>query len=480
MTSKIAPIKVEYHDPDDFEVGIFGGVWLGSRGTVTYEIMFPSAAAFEQGQAELQRRLLNTPKPSLDTLVVRDKEGKLISTLSGLSINLNDFEAGLGIDTANEGKIQVSYPSLVSLLDGKVQVIGSGGDDRFLEIGAGGKATVKSGKGFDKLFVWHTKKIDFDGGKDLDTILFTSNYGDPYPTPFKQQLVINLDKGTGKSPYGGSLKLKNVENVVGTSQADKITGSNKANVIGDGAFDTGADRIKAKGGDDIVKIASLSTGGVRADGGKGKDELQFTVDSATTTVGTTVIDIDNPGNNTGRMSGNVLKGFEVFTASSLSGFADHLDFRGSNADETVTGVAGFLFGPAGVAGADMLNGRGGDDTLDGKVGNDRLTGGSGKDTLLFTTVLGATTNADTIVDFQPGADTLGLNAFIFAAAGGVGGLAASKFGTLSGQDANDAILYEQATGRVFYDPDGPGGTAPILFVTLLNKATLKASDIELV
>ena len=191
-----------------------------------------------------------------------------------------------------------------------------------------------------------------------------------------------------------------------------------ANIIGDGAFDTGADIIKAKGGKDIVKIASLSLGGVHADGGKGVDELQFTVDLQTTAEGTTILDIENPGANTGAMTGSVFKGFEVFTATSLAGFLHHLDFRGSNADETVTGVTGF-FGPPGTAGADLINGRGGDDTLDGKGGNDRLTGGSGKDTLLFTTALGATTNADTVADFQPGVDTLGLNGFIFAAAGGL-------------------------------------------------------------
>ena len=95
-----------------------------------------------------------------------------------------------------------------------------------MSAGQGGR-----GKGDDSVYVWHEKKIDFDGGKDVDTIQFTSNFGDPFPTPFAQQLVIDLDKGTGKNPYGGKLKLTNVENVVGTSQADKINGDDKANII---------------------------------------------------------------------------------------------------------------------------------------------------------------------------------------------------------------------------------------------------------
>lgn len=410
----------------------------------------------------------NEAGPQADDIVAliqwQDLSGNELLTISGLSVPFSEFEAGAG-----NASTSARYAFWVSLLDGNAKIKGSKGNDLSLEVGAGGKATVKSGKGMDKLFVWHEKDVVFDGGKDVDTIQFTSNLGDPYPTAFKQQLVIDLGKGTGKNPYGGKLKLKNVENVVGTSQADKIIGNNKANIIGDGVYDVGADVIKAKGGKDIVKIAVFSAGGVRADGGKGKDELQFNVSQPTAEAATTVLDIANPGNNTGSLKGSVFKGFEIFTAGSFTGAHHTLDFRGGNAGETVVGTMG----------ADTLNGGGGDDTLDGKGGNDTLIGGPGKDTFLFASLPGPG-NIDTIMDFAPGSDKIGIAAFNFEAVGGPGKLAAGKFNALSAQDGNDVILYEKGTGRLYHDPDGLGGVAPVHFATLANKADLKAGDIIVV
>ena len=45
-------------------------------------------------------------------------------------------------------------------------------------------------------------------------------------------------------------------------------------------------------------------------------------------------------------------------------------------------------------------------------------------------------------------------------------------------DANDYIVFEQATGRLFYDADGSGRTQSVLFATLSNPAslTLTAND----
>jgi Ca2+-binding RTX toxin-like protein len=403
-------------------------------------------------------------------LVWTDVNGNPLISLSGLSITESELRSGLGIGTPDEGDTAVSYPFLVSLLDGKLRVDGSSGDDRHLEVGAGGKATVKGGKGDDKLFVWHEKTVDFDGGKDIDTILFSANGpGDPYPTPATQQLVVDLDKGNGQNPYGGKLKLENVENVVGTPGADKITGDNKANIIGDGAFDLGADIIKAKGGADVVMIAPFSEGGIRADGGKGKDELHFSVSQPTADEVWTVLDLADPGNNTGSLKGGVFKGFEIFTAGSFTGPHHHLDFRGGNAGETVVGLLG----------ADKLDGRGGDDTLDGKGGNDTMTGGAGKDTFLFASLPGAA-NVDTVVDFTPGTDRIGIAAFNFEAVGDAGKLAAAKFNALSEQDGNDVVLYDKATGGLYHDPDGLGGTSPVHFATLANTADLRAGDIIVV
>jgi len=59
-----------------------------------------------------------------------------------------------------------------------------------------------------------------------------------------------------------------------------------------------------------------------------------------------------------------------------------------------------------------------------------------------------------------------------------GGLAAGAFvvGTAAA-DANDRIIYDAATGNLYYDSDGSGAGAALLFATLDNApATLAASD----
>jgi serralysin len=38
-------------------------------------------------------------------------------------------------------------------------------------------------------------------------------------------------------------------------------------------------------------------------------------------------------------------------------------------------------------------------------------------------------------------------------------------------DAADRIIYDQATGRIFYDADGLGGAAQVLFAQLDSKPT---------
>jgi Ca2+-binding RTX toxin-like protein len=68
------------------------------------------------------------------------------------------------------------------------------------------------------------------------------------------------------------------------------------------------------------------------------------------------------------------------------------------------------------------------------------------------------------------------NAF-FAKLGAVGGLNSAFFraGT-SAADANDFVIYNQATGALSYDADGNGAGAAIQFATISNHIALTASD----
>lgn len=64
--------------------------------------------------------------------------------------------------------------------------------------------------------------------------------------------------------------------------------------------------------------------------------------------------------------------------------------------------------------------------------------------------------------------------------GGLRALAPAAFhtGTQAG-DADDRIIYNLATGDLFYDADGLGGAAQVNFAVLSTKPTVTASDFEI-
>ena len=113
--------------------------------------------------------------------------------------------------------------------------------------------------------------------------------------------------------------------------------------------------------------------------------------------------------------------------------------------------------------------------LDGKGGNDVLQGREGADRFGFTTALGAG-NVDLILDFQPGVDTIALDDAVFAAlAAGRARAGAFVIGAAA-QDADDRIVYNPATGQLFFDADGSGAGAAIQFATLQAGLDLTAGD----
>lgn len=127
--------------------------------------------------------------------------------------------------------------------------------------------------------------------------------------------------------------------------------------------------------------------------------------------------------------------------------------------------------------ANRLEGAGGAETIDGGRGRDLLYGISGADTFRFTSLGEA--NADTIFDFRSG-DKIALATTAFA--GVVAGpLAADAFviGTAA-QDANDRVLYDRASGMLFFDRDGTGATAPVVFAQLDGSPVISAADFVII
>ncbi|WP_114946870.1 CHRD domain-containing protein [Microvirga calopogonii] len=134
----------------------------------------------------------------------------------------------------------------------------------------------------------------------------------------------------------------------------------------------------------------------------------------------------------------------------------------------------------GRSGDDVLNGGPGNDTLNGGLGNDVLIGGSGADAFVFNTALGST-NVDTIRGYSSAADTIRLDNAIFAGLP-TGVLSADAFhiGTAAA-DATDRIIYDNATGALYFDADGIGtASAPIQFALIQGAPALTHSDFLIV
>jgi hypothetical protein len=129
----------------------------------------------------------------------------------------------------------------------------------------------------------------------------------------------------------------------------------------------------------------------------------------------------------------------------------------------------------------QIVGNAGANVIDGKAGNDILTGGAGADTFVFDTALSAATNVDTIADFVVVDDTIRLENDVFTTVGKSGALSAAAFniGPAAG-DADDRIIYDSAIGNLYYDADGTGAIAAVLFSKTSIGLAMTAADFMIV
>ena len=147
------------------------------------------------------------------------------------------------------------------------------------------------------------------------------------------------------------------------------------------------------------------------------------------------------------------------------------NLRGTSRANTLEGSgSGELI--EGLSGNDTLYGFGGDDTLDGGSGNDLLFGGAGADHFVFTsTPVGSV--GDVIDDFELGTDMIGLSRRVFREAGSEGPLDSSVFAYGDAPvDADTRLIYDTATGALYYDADGTGSRQPMRLVATLTDAPL--------
>ena len=129
---------------------------------------------------------------------------------------------------------------------------------------------------------------------------------------------------------------------------------------------------------------------------------------------------------------------------------------------------------AGLAGADTLEGDAGSDRLIGGLGKDTLTGGSDADTFVFAEF--GTKQRDSIKDFVHGQDQIELDATIFGLPVGALDPLRLAYG-VNAVDADDRLIYNSATGSIFFDSDGIGSGNKQLVAILTVGNILTAEDI---
>ena len=345
---------------------------------------------------------------------------------------------------------------------------------------------------------------------------------------------VNLTTGVAIDGFGQQDTLTSIENVRGTIFNDVIIGNADGNNLRGAG---GNDYLDGGGGADVLSGGSANDTYVVDNAGDFLDEVNDAgggIDTVNSSISFSLVagalvkgqfenltllgnlDINGTGNTlnnvlTGNSGVNLLSGglgndtyvlengtdsvsdtggVDKITSTitrSLASYTtvENLTLLGSAAiNGTGNNLANVIVGNAaanilnGGLGNDNLNGGNGNDTLFGGAGNDYLTGGVNNDFFVFNTALNASTNRDIVTDFNHVADTFQLENAIFTKLGaGVHALNAAFFraGTRA-LDANDYIVYNQANGALYYDNDGSGSHAAIMFAVLTNRPVLAAND----
>lgn len=161
-------------------------------------------------------------------------------------------------------------------------------------------------------------------------------------------------------------------------------------------------------------------------------------------------------------------------------FADMMSgndrINGSNFDDTLRGYVGNDV-INGKNGKDKLFGDDGNDTLDGGLGKDKLTGGAGDDNFVYSDSVKAE-NQKTITDFGVGSDKIQLELGNFHELGANGPLNPAMFlAAANAATPTQHVLYDSASGQLFYDANGSDPGQKTLIFKLVAGTALDASHI---
>lgn len=348
-------------------------------------------------------------------------------------------------------------------------IIGKDGNDSLFD--GAGVDSLYGGDGDDTLHRYGNAKFAgldyFDGGAGVDTLKFSS----------RDLVIFDLVDQTRNDRLARNLIVTNIENISGGRYHDDIRGDDNANEIrGGGSFDL----LMGRGGDDTLYG---QYGKDRIDGGTGSDYMDgglgddtFIVD----TIGDTVVEADDEGNDTVKSSVGYVLGDNVENLT-LTGKATI--GRGNDLDNVITGNAERNVLQGG-AGNDVLDGGANNDTIIGGLGADILTGGSGRDVFVFRQRLDSPRDPhdarDTIVDFsQKSGDKIDLSAV--DAKSNIPGQQEFYFsGTEEFKGVSGQLRYSKQASDTFIYADLNGDKAADFSIHLKYSLTLTEADFILV
>lgn len=448
-----------------------------------------------------------------DSLLGGDDNDSIIGVGS-----LNLLDGGSGNDTVSvlnpTATLQFSTsPAVVGL--SQITLMGGAGDDslyggvgRFAEgqnymDGGDGNDTIRSfaiqdalygGEGNDLIITANPNVLTTQGsttqpgfvgestlygGGGNDTLLaaFSTDYlfGDAGNDSLSGQFSA-LDGGDGNDTlYGGNWTL----DIPGATKAPAVTlsgGSGNDYIYG--ALGTVANIYNGGLGDDTIIFTTTNDSLLGEGSPEGNDNISFVNGLANGATGTSFVLFDTLGDNTiSGSDGNdsivtgsgadFLQGGSVAAAAGVEvGFGDDTLISGGGND--------YLFGGSGQ---DVLFGEADNDTLQGGSNNDTLVGGAGADVFLYQFKSDLNGSArDLITDFnsddgdklyfsrgqggfgfnlQPGVPTNELSSeqFVVLSSGSYDG---GSSNTQAATNVGPVLVYEKATGVLWYDSDGGG------------------------